>query len=129
MSKTLLIVDDEPFIRSFFKIRIERQWPDLKIIEASDGDAAWKFIQREKLDLITIDINMPFVNGIELISKIKAEPDLSTVPIIVISANVSNEVQDRLRKYGITDIIGKIDITGPQTDDNPLIKVITKYLG
>ncbi len=67
----VLIADDEPKIRRGLRNTIERLRPDLKVVaEAEDGEMALEAVQREKPDLLMIDVRMPFLNGLELIERI-----------------------------------------------------------
>jgi two-component system, chemotaxis family, chemotaxis protein CheY len=128
MNKTILIVDDEPFIRNYFKIFISRYFPDLKIYEASDGDSAWDIAHEHHIDVATIDINMPFVNGIELIKKFKQDPDLKNTPVIVVSAHGASNIIADLKALNITDVIPKLDITTASPNNNPLVNALNKIL-
>lgn len=128
MPKVILLVDDEPFIRSLFKAKLSHTFPDLTILEASDGELAMSMIREQHVDLMTIDINMPFISGIELISKIKQEPNLSAIPIIVVSANVSDSVQQTLKSLEVTDIYSKLDATNPDETQNSFLDTVKRYL-
>lgn len=128
MPKVILLVDDEPFIRSLFKAKLSHTFPDLTILEASDGELAMSMIREQHVDLMTIDINMPFISGIELISKIKQEPNLSTIPIIVVSANVSDSVQQTLKSLEVVDIYSKLDATNPDETQNAFLDTVKRYL-
>ncbi len=127
MPKVILLVDDEPFIRSLFKAKLSHQFPDLTILEASDGELAMTTIREQHVDLMTIDINMPFISGIELISKIKQEPNLASIPIIVVSANVSDSVQQTLRSLEVTDIYSKLDVANPD-NASQFLDSVKQYL-
>ena len=68
----VLIADDEPKIRRGLSSSIERLRPDMTVVaEAEDGKAALAKTKSEKPDILMIDIRMPFLNGLELIEKIK----------------------------------------------------------
>ena len=128
MAKAILIVDDEPFIRSLFKAKLSHIYPDLTILEASDGELAMTTIREQHVDLMTIDINMPFISGIELISKIKQELNFANIPIIVVSANVSESVQQTLRSLEVTEIYSKLEVTNPDNEHNPFLESIKQHL-
>jgi CheY-like chemotaxis protein len=128
MAKVLLVVDDEPYIRSFIKAKLSRIIPDLVIQEAADGEQAMSAITSGDIDLVTIDINMPFINGVELINNIKQKPDHAQLPIIVVSANVSQAVRDTLTTMGVTEIYGKLDITTNNSPESPFIESVKRYI-
>jgi two-component system response regulator YesN len=67
----VLIADDEPKIRRGLRATVERLRPDMKVVaEAEDGVTALALVEREKPDILMIDIRMPFLNGLELIDRI-----------------------------------------------------------
>jgi len=67
----VLIADDEPKIRRGLRSTIERIRPDMQVVaEAEDGERALALVQREKPDILMIDVRMPFLNGLDLIQKI-----------------------------------------------------------
>jgi two-component system response regulator YesN len=68
----VLIADDEPKIRRGLRASIERLRPDMKVVaEAEDGETALAMAGSEKPDILMIDIRMPFLNGLELIERIR----------------------------------------------------------
>ena len=67
----VLIADDEPKIRRGLRSTIERIRPDMHVVaEAEDGERALALVQKEKPDILMIDVRMPFLNGLDLIQKI-----------------------------------------------------------
>ena len=67
----VLIADDEPKIRRGLRATIERIRPDMQVVaEAEDGETALALVQKEKPDILMIDVRMPFLNGLDLIQKI-----------------------------------------------------------
>jgi len=68
----VLIADDEPKIRRGLRKSVELLRPDMVVVaEAEDGEAALALVQSEKPDILMIDIRMPFLNGLDLIEKVK----------------------------------------------------------
>lgn len=80
----ILVVDDEVGTGYALKSLLELEW--FEVILAADGDEAIKLARAEQLDVLITDINMPKLNGFSLIRHMKREPELSRIPIIVISA-------------------------------------------
>ncbi len=78
--------------RQFVCKIVQKRYDKYKIIEANNGVEALNSIKRgNTFDLIITDYNMPEMNGLEMIKKIRADDDLSDIPIIIISAEVSKE--------------------------------------
>ncbi|MGO9309285.1 MAG: response regulator [Spirochaetia bacterium] len=90
----VLIADDEPKIRRGLRATIERIRPEMKVVaEAEDGERALALAQKEKPDILMIDVRMPFLNGLELIEKINGV--LSDCIIIVVSGHDEFEYAQR----------------------------------
>jgi two-component system response regulator ChvI len=77
----IAVVDDEKNIRQVIRIALEKEFHTVK--EYGDGLAAWEVFQRERPDLIILDITMPRMDGIELCKKVRS---LSMAPIIFLSS-------------------------------------------
>jgi two-component system, response regulator YesN len=89
-----MIADDEPKIRRGLRNTIERIRTDMKVVaEAEDGETALAVVQKEKPDILMIDVRMPFLNGLELIEKINGV--LSDCIIIVVSGHDEFEYAQR----------------------------------
>jgi two-component system response regulator YesN len=90
----VMIADDEPKIRRGLRTSIERLRPDMKVVaEAEDGEMALALVQKERPDILMIDVRMPFLNGLELIEKINGV--LSDCIIIVVSGHDEFEYAQR----------------------------------
>jgi two-component system chemotaxis response regulator CheY len=90
MPLDVLIVDDSAAIRKILhRVLVQAEVPLGKVFEASDGMEALEKLKLEKVGLILSDINMPNMDGIELLSKLKADDALKTVPIVMITTEGS----------------------------------------
>ena len=83
MKARVLIADDEPEIVTLIKLTLEGN--DYQVLIARDGKEAMELAQREKPDMILLDILMPFLNGYEICSRLKRNEKLKHIPIIMIS--------------------------------------------
>jgi DNA-binding response OmpR family regulator len=97
MSKRILIVDDEEVIRKFLRIHLTKL--GYEVTEAEDGEKAIEKIGGEKFDLIICDVMMPNKNGWEVVKEVKSTPDLSNIPIILLTAK--NDDADMFKGYGL----------------------------
>jgi|SRR3989344_4379712 len=84
MKEKIMIVDDEPSVRKTVNTILSIK--GYKISEAINADDAWKKIQKDKPDLILLDIMMPGMQPKELIKKIKDNPKLKSIKIIYLTA-------------------------------------------
>jgi two-component system, chemotaxis family, chemotaxis protein CheY len=84
-------------MRSILASSLEDMETPLKIVEAESGFEALRFLPRETFDLVVTDINMPDINGLELVSFIKNNEKYSDIPLVI----VSTEGSDRDREKGL----------------------------
>ncbi len=107
MRYTILIADDEKISLHLLEKYLLIENSDYSILKAFDGkqavDIALKFIP----DLILLDWNMPLMNGEEVIAKLKNEPTTRNIPIIIVSAALSDNALDEALKKGADDFIKK----------------------
>ncbi|MCH8889825.1 MAG: response regulator [Myxococcales bacterium] len=95
--KRILIVEDSPTMRALLNSALEDLEVPVKITEASSGFEALRCLPREPFDLIVTDINMPDINGLELVSFAKSNDAYRSIPLII----VSTEGADRDRERGL----------------------------
>ena len=96
MSKKILIAEDSPTMRSLICSAI-MALGDYEIVEAANGFEALRILPREKVDMVITDINMPDINGLELVSFIKNNPNYKMLPLLIIST----EGSERDRQKGL----------------------------
>jgi two-component system chemotaxis response regulator CheY len=105
---SVLVVDDSPVMRSFIKRVLALSGvPTTEIHEAGDGACALELLGRSPVDLVLSDINMPNMNGSELMRRMKAAPSLSTIPVIVISTDSSHLRVESMLELGARGYIHK----------------------
>ena len=99
---TVLIVDDDPSTRLVMRMILERDGHE--IVEAGHGENALELIQPSRLpDIVTTDLRMPVLGGMELIRRLRSEPRTATIPIIVVSSDT--DALGDLRATGLVDAI------------------------
>jgi two-component system chemotaxis response regulator CheB len=102
----VLIVDDSKAIRLILRKMIERD-PELEIVgEAENAEQAWEFIESKKADVITLDINMPGKNGLELLADYMPNYGTPTIMIAALNESESDQVLHAL-ELGAFDFIKK----------------------
>ncbi len=93
----ILIVEDSETMRSLLASSLEGLEPPVKISEASNGFEALRLLPREDFDLVVTDINMPDINGLELVSFVKNNDAYRSIPLLI----VSTESSERDREKGV----------------------------
>jgi len=108
MGYKLLIVDDSLSMRLIIKKMVEMSGFEVEqCLQAGSGQEALKILTENKVDLVLSDINMPEMSGIELLAKIKGDPSLSAIPVIMISTEGSEERQKEARDLGAAGYLRK----------------------
>ena len=109
---TCLLVDDSPIMRQLVMYALARL-KNVAVTEADDGIVGLKHLAANKYDLIITDINMPIMDGLKLIHRVRSDERHKNVPIIVISTENSVEDRQRAMTLGATAYITK-PIQAPQ---------------
>lgn len=105
MKKKILIVDDSRTVRQLLKLILMKHLPCF-ITEACDGQQAIGILHQENFDLLITDINMPNMNGLSLISRIRGDLDLK-IPIIIVSTMGGETDRDTGLELGANSYVTK----------------------
>ncbi len=105
MKKTILLVDDFENTRYVTRITLRRY--GYNILEAADGLEALKLFDGRKIDLLITDQNMPNMDGITLVEKIRSMKNYKYIPILLLTTEKSIEKKRRAQRAGITGWIQK----------------------
>ena len=114
----ILVVEDSSSMRAYLTTIIEggTESYDLEIVEASSGFEALKSLPHHKFDAILTDINMPDINGLELVSFLKNHPTYRTIPIMVISTEGAEADRKRASALGAEEYLVKPFQSGELVD-------------
>ncbi len=101
----ILVVDDSPTVRQMLRRTLERA--GYRISLAEHGASAWSMLQVESFDLLVSDIDMPEMNGIELVERIRAKPRLAHLGVILLSYKGRDEDRRRGLEAGADSYVTK----------------------
>jgi two-component system, chemotaxis family, chemotaxis protein CheY len=108
MSKRLLIVDDSPVMRSFIRRIIAISGFDAsECREASNGLEALEALERSPADLVLTDVNMPGMDGEQLVRSMKANRQFAGIPIVVVSTDATESRVSTLLRLGASGYLTK----------------------
>ncbi len=119
--KRILIVEDSPTMRQLLVFAL-RRLKDVDIIEAQDGMDGLRKVSSDHFDLALIDINMPVMDGLKLISLIRGEDSLRGIPIVVITTEGAKEDRERALSLGANEYLTK------PIQANRVLKVVQSLL-
>lgn len=104
----VLIVDDSSTARSLIKKSVNIcGLQDARFLEAENGRSAMEILRNESVDLVLTDVNMPEMDGLNLLKRIKSSPKLFDVPVVVITSLKNNTSEQLLIKEQATAVLGK----------------------
>ncbi len=104
--KRILIVEDSPTMRQLLMFAL-RRLKDVDIVEAQDGMDGLRKVSSDHFDLALIDINMPVMDGLKLISLIRGEDSLRDISIVVITTEGAKEDRERALSLGANEYLTK----------------------
>ncbi|MEO8801405.1 MAG: response regulator [Polyangiaceae bacterium] len=107
-----LVVEDSPMMRQLLVFALSRV-KNLKVVEADDGVDGLRKLAAGKFDIILTDINMPIMDGLKLVKRIRIDPVHKDTPIIIITTEGSVEDRKRAIELGANAYITK-PIQAPQ---------------
>jgi len=104
--KRILLVDDHEMARQALKLFLEHHGYACQ--EAEHGAAALAWLeQREHVDLIVSDNQMPVMTGLQFLLQVKANPHFSTIPFILYSGDITDEIQRQTHQAGALAVVNK----------------------
>lgn len=121
MSKTILSVDDSASIRQLVTFTLQKE--GYQILEAVDGQDALAKIRTKAVDMVITDLNMPNMDGIELISALRKDQSFKFTPIVMLTTESAANKKDAGKQAGATGWIVK------PFKPEQLIAVVKRLLG
>jgi two-component system chemotaxis response regulator CheY len=108
MSLTILIVDDSETSRAVMAKTLRlAQIPIGQVLQADNGQSALDLLAGSWVDLVLADVNMPVMNGLEMIRRMAADDVLKTIPVVVVSTEGSQTRLEELQASGAVDFVRK----------------------
>ncbi|MFZ4403830.1 MAG: response regulator [Pseudobdellovibrionaceae bacterium] len=114
----ILITEDEDDVREILADQTTQ--PGFQVVQATNGQEGFDVLQKQKVDLVITDLNMPKMNGLEFLQKAKSAS--FKMPFIILTGHGNQDVAKRARLFGVYDFINK------PWDPAQLEKIIRKAL-
>ena len=102
MTQTLLVVDDSKVSRMMIKAKVQQLQPTWTLLEAASGEEAVAMVRVSAPDFITMDVNMPGINGFEAVEQIRTFN--TTARIAMLTANIQEASRDQAAALQVTFI-------------------------
>jgi two-component system phosphate regulon response regulator PhoB len=101
----VLVIDDEPFILMMLEDKLKRS--GFAVVTSRESVNALELVRKERPDLIVLDWMMPEISGIEICRQLKADPELSSIPVFMLTAKGQEEDEKKGMKTGANRYITK----------------------
>lgn len=101
--KSILLIEDDEALVDMYKEKLKNS--GFRVLTVTDGKIALQRI-RQGADLILLDILMPNLNGFEILKRMKSEPEIKDIPVIVLT-NIGSESTDNDKKFALS--LGAVD--------------------
>ena len=99
MAKTIMVVDDSASLRQVISIALKGA--GYEVIEGSDGQGGLNKLSGQKVNLIISDVNMPNMDGLTMVTKIKENPQYKFTPIIMLTTESGGDMKERGKAAGV----------------------------
>ena len=109
MPQKILIIEDDRFLRELMSKKLVGE--GYQISEATDGEEGIRSVKSEKPDLVLLDLILPGIDGFEVLTRIKQDPEIAQIPVIVLSNLGQKEDIERGIKLGAVDYLIKAHFT------------------
>lgn len=104
----VLIIDDEEAILLMYSEKLKTAGHE--VLTANDGEEGLKIAQKQKPDLIFLDIIMPQVNGLDVLKELKNNPDTKDIPVFLLTNLPEDTSGDKARELGVTGYLVKAQV-------------------
>lgn len=124
MKRKILLVDDEPRMRRLLSLTLGDVF---FLLEAGDGSEALRVARSEKPELVMLDVAMPGMDGLEICRRLKADPQTSAIPVVMVTGKDSQDDAQMGLEAGAEDYITKP--FSPRTLLDKVTSIIGRYGG
>lgn len=109
MAQKILIIEDDKFLRQLVSRKLSKQ--DFEIAEAVDGESGLEKVKKEDPDLVLLDLILPGMDGFEVLSEIEEDPELSSIPVVILSNLGQKDEIEKGLQMGAEDYLVKAHFT------------------
>jgi len=119
--KKILIIEDDLYLKELIVKKLKKE--NFEVLETSNGKKGLEKIKTERPDLVLLDLILPEINGYDILTQVKADPEISNIPIIIISnLGQIQEIRKGL-KSGAVDYLIKAHFTPTK-----IIEKVKRYI-
>ena len=105
----VLFVEDDPAVAEMYKLKLELD--GYQVEGAGDGEVALKMARTSLPDIIFLDLRLPKLGGLEVLEALRADPEMQTVPVVILSSHSEQELVERGLNLGALEYLIKSETT------------------
>jgi len=120
MAGKILVVDDEPDILKMVTFRLKKE--GYEVITAKDGQEALDLINRERPDLVLLDLRLPVMDGYEVCKRLKTDKNLKQIPVVFLTASVTSSIAEKVKAFNADSYLIK------PFDPVKLLETVKKFI-
>jgi len=109
MAKKILVIEDDKFLRELISQKLLKEGYDVS--EAIDGEKGIESVKSEKPDVVLLDLILPGIDGFEVLARIKSDPVLNKIPVIILSNLGQKDDIEKGLNMGAADYLIKAHFT------------------
>lgn len=121
-TQTILVVEDSEVTRALLVSILKNK--GYRVIEADDGNHGWARLKRHQIDLVLTDVQMPGMDGLELLRHIRTSDQFATIPVIILTTLGEAEVKRKAMALGANGYLVKLSF-----QEQELLDSVRRYLG
>tara|TARA_R100001143_G_scaffold63607_1_gene73979 strand:- start:26394 stop:27347 length:954 start_codon:yes stop_codon:yes gene_type:complete len=119
--KNILVVDDEKVVHLIFKTVLNQ---DYQLFFADNAQDGIDILSEHPIHLVLLDVNMPDISGIELLESIMIDSSLNRIPVIIVTAHISEEYEKKAKQFGAVEFLEKTKLFSEKEN---ILKLVEKY--
>ncbi|MBI5220691.1 MAG: response regulator [Candidatus Liptonbacteria bacterium] len=107
--KRVAVIEDDRFLSTLIKTRLERE--GLEVVQCFDGEQAVAWLRNNKPDALILDLIMPKMSGFDVLEAMSMDPQMNTIPVIVLSNLAQESDVEKAKRYGAKEYFVKVRIS------------------
>ena len=106
--KAILLIEDNPLLTGLYSAGFKKK--GFEVLVVHNGEEGLKIIQKERPDIVVLDLFMPGMTGIEVLQKIRENPEIKDTKVVVLTISTKDEDKKKVKELGVLDYLVKQEL-------------------
>lgn len=120
--KAILLIEDNPLLTGLYSSGFKKR--GMEVLVVHNGEEGLKAIQEQRPDIVLLDLFMPGMTGLEVLQKIRENPDIKDTKVVVLTISNKEEDRNKAKELGVVDYLLKQEL-----HLNDIIEKVLGHLG